>query len=191
MNIRCHNSLVWIVFLAFFATLGCTQTIVPLGYEPVAVNSLKCKNKLNVAAFEDLRPQTRTIGTTRKGYSFYAESYVEDWFSRALVQQLRATGCPATLVRQGEPSGNPVIQGKIRQISLHERARTKYEAALKLTLVLINQGKTIHEETFSVRMQKTVLPKGDTPRNILREAMQDLLREAVPKLIEASHTISS
>ncbi len=184
----CYKKVSFFSLLAvILLSLGCTQTIVPLNYEPVSVASLNCGKKLTVTPFDDTRPQTRTIGTTRKGNAFYSESYVEDWFTQSLVRQLKAQGCPVESAGAGESLKTPAAHGRIRQVVLRERTRTKYEAALKMTLMLKDQGKDIYEETFSVQLEKTVLPTGDTPQKILREAMQDLMGEAVPKLIEAAN----
>ncbi|MCF8106963.1 MAG: hypothetical protein K9K64_15910 [Desulfohalobiaceae bacterium] len=181
------TGILFFVLIFFLLSLGCTQTIVPLDYEPVSVASLKCRKKLTVTPFVDDRTQTRTIGTTRKGYSFYSESYVEDWFTRSLIRQIEAQGCPVESARKGESLETPVVHGRILQAILRERSRTKYEAALKMTLMLKQGLKNIHEETFSVKLEKTVLPTGDTPRKILLEAMQSLMGRAVPKLIAASN----
>ncbi|MCF8105099.1 MAG: hypothetical protein K9K64_06425 [Desulfohalobiaceae bacterium] len=181
------TGMLFFVLIFFLLSLGCTQTIVPLNYEPVSVASLKCVQKLTVIPFEDSRPQTRTIGRTRQGEAFYPESYVEDWFSRSLIRQLKAQGCPVEPGRDGKTLETPVVHGLVRQVLLRERTATKYEAVLKMTLVLREQGKDIYEETFSVQLEKTVLPKSDNPRKILLEAMQDLMGEAVPKLIQAAN----
>ena len=172
--------------LCFLLVLSCTQTIVPLSYQPVAVPVSDCPQQLRVAPFEDARGDTLGIGLTARGTPFYPETFIEEWFTSSLRQQLRTVGCA---VQPGAEKSSPdelLVRGTIRTASLRQHSASEYTVTLAMNLILEKQNAKIYEENFSVKLQKWVLPKAENPTLFLQEAMQELLRTAVPKLLDAA-----
>lgn len=166
--------------------LGCAQqTIVPLTYEPVSLPVSGCPHTLVVLPFEDAREDTVSIGLTAQGTPFYPEDFVEDWFSTALMQQLRALGCTVKPGLRDNPQGENLIQGEIKTAFLRQHSRSEYTVSLGMTLIVEKDGTKAYEEQFSVELQKWVLPKQEAPALFLKEALQEIMRAAVPKLLAA------
>ena len=173
-------------FCFLLLLLGCAQqTIVPLTYQPVSLPVSGCPHTLTVMPFEDAREETMSIGLTAQGRPFYPEDFVEDWFSTALTQQLRSVGCTVKPGLRDNPHGENLIQGKINTAFLRQHSRSEYTVSLGMTLILKQNTTKVYEEQFSVELQKWILPKQDAPSLFLQEALQEIMRSAVPKLLDA------
>ncbi len=176
------SSAVWALLLV----LGCAQqTIVPLNYQAIPLPVDGCPHALTVMPFQDARSDTLTIGLSPRGAPLYPEKFVEDWFTSALRQQLRSLDCTVIPGTEDNPQGEHIVRGEIQTAFLRQHSSSEYTISLEMTLILMKNKSKAYEESFSVEVQKWVLPKKDAPAIFLEEALQDLMRAAVPKLLAA------
>lgn len=163
---------------------GCgTANMVKLTYKPVSEGGT-CGASVNVIKFADARG-TDEIGVKSDGTYFYSTTPVGEWVSKSFFEELKKVGCGMSWSEQDFGTDTDYkLTGTIKELWLKEISMSEFQANMTVNVVLTRSGKKVYEENLYANVSKTVVPSGDSATNIMQEAMQDLVKTAMPTIMK-------
>lgn len=163
---------------------GCgTANMVKLTYKPVSEGGT-CTSSVNVIKFVDARG-TDEIGVKSDGTYFYSTTPVGEWVSKAFFEELKKVGCGMSWSEQDFGTDTDYkMTGTIKELWLKEMSLSEFQANMTVNVILTRAGKKVYEENLYANVNKTVMPSGDSTTEIMQEAMQDLIKTAMPTLMK-------
>lgn len=176
--------LLLVVALVALAACG-PKGQVRLDYLPVALQGVSCSGPVAVVGFADAR-ENQAVAEDRKGRKLFPAENVAVWAGRALTDQLSQAGCRAEYHDKAYDFGaTPVVAGEVQQAYVRQTGMTTYVADIKLKLKIRRAGQPDLTRDYVGSLERTVVIKdSETYTELLREGLQDVLREAVPALVK-------
>ncbi|WP_051445469.1 LPS assembly lipoprotein LptE [Desulfocurvus vexinensis] len=169
--------------LALAVLAGCStkSNLVPLEYLAVGQAEGLCARPVAVGTFTDRRPAA-DIGRDRNIALYPAGITVEQWVARALETELAARGCEVSREADSPFTPDQALRGEILKLSI-VRDGFDYTTELELVLTLVRDGQTALRKTYHGRWERTFVTPSDTRfRDLLRQALQDVLRDVAHDL---------
>jgi uncharacterized lipoprotein YajG len=179
---RLHLFVLCALALAVLAGCGPKTNLVPLEYLAVGQAENLCAQPLGIGPFADRRSGA-DIGRDRNIALYPAGGTVEQWVARALQTELGARGCEVVRADQDSPFvPDQRLRGEVVKLSV-TRDGFDYVTELELNLTLERGGKTVLQKTYRGRWERTFVTPSDTRfRDLLRQALQDVLRDVAHDL---------
>ncbi|EPR37587.1 putative lipoprotein [Desulfovibrio sp. X2] len=161
---------------------GCsTANMVNLKYKPVS-EAGTCNGSVTVIKFADARGKDM-IGQKSDGTYYYSVQPVGEWVSKAFFEELKKTGCAMNWSEQDFNSDTEYkLTGTIKDIWLKESSLTDYSARMAVNVVLTRGGTKVYEENLYSNVSKTTTPGSSNSSDILQDALQDLIKTAMPAI---------
>ncbi len=192
---RCITMLIAMLSLVGLLALntGCAfgNRSIALTYEPITSSRSSSAETVAVSDFDDVRDDKEIVGEIRNGMGFKtADVLAKDqsagaWLASALAEELTVAGFVVNKVQDSASSREAIlISGSVSEvnftmsISLKGTVRVSIQVAKHHVPVLNKQyvgEASLINWAATIRSQEAVL----------REALQDLLKQAVPEIIQA------
>ena len=178
------------VFLLALATFlpGCITggSVVPLTYPSDLGAYPWCRWSVTVVGFTDQRADQKTLGAKDldEGEYYVAGSSAADWMTRAFYDELKNRGCACVYKQSAlEADTDFVISGEVLDLGLDKIGFTDFNANLRLFVELSRKGERVYAETYTGELDKSFALGSDAPEEVLAEALQFVVTDAVEKLI--------
>ncbi len=108
-----------------------------------------------------------------------------EWVSKAFFEELKKVGCGMSWSEQDFGTDTDYkMTGTIKELWLKEMSLSEFQANMTVNVILTRAGKKVYEENLYANVNKTVMPSGDSTTEIMQEAMQDLIKTAMPTLMK-------
>lgn len=179
--------------LALVLLSGCARSDLTLKYvsPPPEVFPQAGSTQVCVVRTEDGR-SSRNLGSRSDGSGFSTSSDVEGWVSHALAAELARQGVAVTTansVEEAKARGAKVIlRSRIDEISLNEASSISYSCSMRLYAELLDQhGAAFFQNTFTSSISKQVVPMPGVAEDILKEALEELVRPAGARVAQKVH----
>lgn len=184
------NCILLIILSAALCACSITTTV-PLVYPKPDARPPSCTQELTVVNFDDLRagPQYADgtyLGINADNESIRSDIPVAEWVSWAVFEEISARGCQVRHRSTASGVDGLVLSGEIETLSLNEANPASYDAAIGIMFHLDRGDERVWSQKFSIQVEQTVFPGHEKARVIMTESLQDLMRDAVPALLEAA-----
>lgn len=175
---------VGLLAVLFLGTACATSNLVPLTYQPVALEAPACASSIAVVKFEDQRAKPQ-IGHNTDNQLFYPQGEVAVWLSEALQRQLEAAGCRVEYHGKEYPfDTDAVVTGQLLEAYTSQSSVTNYTTTLRMRLVMKKDGRETFIKNYEGKFENTVLVSSRGNRTKLLEgALQDMMRQVVPDVV--------
>ena len=173
------------LFLGLSLIVGCaTPTNIDLIYKPIDVDTPACKSSVAVIAFEDQR-ESEAVGESKDGQRIYGTPDAAEWISRALLEDLKTSGCRGEYHDKGSDFNTDyVVTGAVKEMYFKKKSMSGFTADLKLRIVVNKGGQKVLGKEFSSTLEKKTWPSSGAYNKVLNELLQNMLRQVVPDIRE-------
>jgi uncharacterized lipoprotein YajG len=163
--------------------VGCASTnTINLIYHPIEVDTSPCKGSIAVLALEDQR-EFEAIGERKDGQQIYGKPAASEWISRALLEELKMSGCQGEYHDKGSDFNTDyIVTGAVKEMYFTQQSLSGFESEMKLRIVISKGGQKVLGKEFSSKLRKKTLPGSGAFNEVLSELLQDMLREVVPNI---------
>ncbi len=145
-----------------------------------------CRWSVTVVGFTDQRADKQTLGAKDldEGEYYVAGSDVSDWVTRAFVDEFKNRGCGCEY-RAGAADADTqfVISGEVLAVSLDKIGFTDFNSKVRMFVELTRNGERVYAETYNGELDRSFALGSDAPGDVLAEALQFVVTDAVEKLI--------
>ena len=182
---RAHTIFRILLLSGFALFVGCASpTTVDLIYHPIDIDVSPCKSSIAVVALEDQR-ESEAIGQRKDGQQIYGNPAAAEWVSRALLDELKKSGCPGEYHDKGSDFGTDyIVTGAVKEMYFKQESISGYTSGMKLRVVVNKGGQKVLGKDFSSTLRKTTVPGSGAYNEVLSELLQNMLREVVPDVRE-------
>jgi hypothetical protein len=137
-----------------------------------------------VIALEDQR-ESEAIGERKDGQQIYGKPVAAEWISRALLEELKKSGCQGEYHDKGSDfTTDYVVTGAVKQMYFKQESISGFASEMKLRIVINKGGQKVLGKEFSSTLRKKTLPGSGAYNEVLSELLQNMLREVVPDVRE-------
>ncbi len=174
-----------LLFLGLSVIVGCaTPTSINLIYDPIDADTSPCKSSIAVVALEDQR-ESEAIGERKDGQQIYGKPVAAEWISRALLEELKKSGCQGEYHDKGSDfTTDYVVTGAVKEMYFKQESISGFASEMKLRIVINKGGQKVLGKEFSSTLRKKTLPGSGAYNKVLSELLQNMLREVVPDIRE-------
>ena len=165
--------------------VGCASTTtIDLIYHPIEIDVTPCKSSLAVVALEDQR-ESDAVGERKDGQQIFGKPAAAEWISRALLDELKKSGCQGEYHDKGSDFGTDyIVTGAVKEMYFKQESISGYASGMKLRVVVNKGGQKVMGKDFSSTLRKTTVPGSGAYNEVLSELLQNMMREVVPDLRE-------
>ncbi len=184
LNMRMVSAAVVAVLFLFgpVGTILASSDQIELKYEMAGIDEATCTKSVAIVTFEDKRDDVG-IGESGKGKKFYSKNPVNEWFTRALYDELKRTGCKTEYHdKDGEFGTDFTIAGVVEEAYIIQKSMTKYHVTMRLNLSIYQDGKKLLGKTFSINLERTTAPSFSFNNKLATQMLQEMMRDIVPQL---------
>lgn len=173
------------LFISIIAVVlsGCTvKSSVQLNYQPAGINMTDCNRSIAVVELVDQRDD-EAVGKTNEGKLFYGERPVAEWISKALYEELAKGGCRVQYHKKESGFDTDyTLTGEIQEVFVTQASLTRYDATMKLMILLKSGDQRVFEKRFSsVYSKRTVFSPGVNSK-VLTQVLQGMMKEVIPQV---------
>lgn len=174
-----------LLFSGLTLLVGCASTTtIDLIYHPIEMDTSPCKSSIAVVALEDLR-ESEAIGERKDGQQIYGKPAAAEWISRALLDELKKSGCQGEYHDKGSGFGTDyIVTGAVKEMYFKQESISVFNSDMQLRIVVNKGGEKVVGKDFSSTLRKTTVPGSGAYNEILSELLQTMLRDAVPEIRE-------
>ena len=174
-----------LLFLGLSLIIGCASTTtIDLIYHPIDIDTPSCKSSVAVIALEDQR-ESEAIGERKDGQQIYGKPVAAEWISRALLEELKKSGCQGEYHDKGSDfTTDYVVTGAVKEMYFKQESISGFASEMKLRIVINKGGQKVLGKEFSSTLRKKTLPGSGAYNKVLSELLQNMLREVVPDVRE-------
>jgi hypothetical protein len=174
-----------LVFLGLSIIISCAaKATIDLVYHPVGVDVSPCKSSVAVVALEDQRSSV-AVGERKDGQQIYGKPFAAEWISRALVEELKMTGCKVEYHDKGSDfTADYLVTGEVKEAYFKQESMSGFVGDMRLRIVVNKGGEKVLGKEFKSTVSKKTLPSSGAYTEVLSELLQTMLREVVPGVRE-------
>lgn len=179
------------IMLLLLICAGCgPSNTVRMLYTPADSGVLPAPSapSVTVVQFEDERPSAQ-LGVRRDNSSFVGNTPVAEWLSRSLADELARHGLQVSYAATLKHAriGNPayIVTGVLEEAWLKESSATELSFTLRASMVVSGRKGRLSTEGLSASQSKRTLPTSGVAEELLLETMQELVRPAARKVLQA------
>ncbi len=174
-----------LLFSGLSLIIGCASTTtIDLIYNPIDIDTPSCKSSVAVVALEDQR-ESEAIGERKDGQQIYGKPVAAEWISRALLEELKKSGCQGEYHDKGSDfTTDYVVTGAVKEMYFKQESISGFASEMKLRIVINKGGQKVLGKEFSSTLRKKTLPGSGAYNKVLSELLQNMLREVVPDVRE-------
>jgi hypothetical protein len=182
---RTFTILRFLPVLGLLLFVGCASTTtIDLIYHPIDIAVSPCKSSIAVVALEDQR-ESDAIGERKDGQQIYGKPAAAEWISRALLGELKESGCQGEYHDTGSDFNTDyVVTGAVKEMYFKQESISGFNSDMKLRIVVNKGGQKVVTKEFSSTLRKKTVPGSGAYNEILSELLQNMLREVVPEIRE-------
>ena len=176
-----------LLFLGLSVIVGCASTAtIDLVYHRADVDVPSCKSSVAVVALEDQRSVApNAVGQKKDGQNIYGKPSTAEWISRALLEELKLSGCQGEYHDKGSDfTTDYVVTGAVKEMYFKQESISGFASDMKLRIVINKGGQKVLGKEFSSTLRKKTLPGSGAYNKVLSELLQNMLREVVPDVRE-------
>jgi len=173
------------VFLGFALMVGCASTTtIDLIYHPIDVDIIPCKSSIAVVALEDQR-ESEAVGEKKDGQQIFGKPVAAEWVSRALLEELKKSGCQGEYHDTGTDFNTDyIVTGAVKKMYFKQESMSGFASDMKLRIVINKGGQKVLGKEFTSTLKKKTVPGSGAYNEVLSELLQNMLSEVVPDIRE-------
>ncbi len=174
-----------LLFLGLALIVGCASTTtIDLIYHPIDVDTSPCKSSVAVVALEDQR-ESEAVGEKKDGQQIYTKPDAAEWISRALLEELKKSGCQGEYHDTGTDFNTDyIVTGAVKKMYFKQVSMSGFASDMKLRIVINKGGQKVLGKEFTSTLKKKTVPGSGAYNEVLSELLQNMLREVVPDVRE-------